>query len=84
MNCHSGQTKAPPSLRGIIGKTIAGSNYSGYSDSLKARDGVWTQELLRSFLKNPQEFAPGTSMPDPGFTSDKEIDTVLHELSVLD
>lgn len=84
MDCHSGQTRALPTLRGILGKAIASSNYRGYSDSLIAKNGVWTKESMRSFLKNPQQFAPGTSMPDPGLTSDKEIDKILHELSVLD
>ena len=82
--CHSGLGDSPPALRGIIGRRIASSNYEGYSDSLMTKTGVWTVSSLKHFLRAPQEFAPGTSMPDPMLSSDQEINKILEELEKMD
>lgn len=56
-------TFVAPSLWGIYGRRIGSSHFSDYSSSMKAKQGVWDEESLRSFLVDPQSFVPGTSMP---------------------
>ena len=59
--CHDDDTLGPP-VTGVSGRKIASTSYS-YSDALKAKaDQTWTDENLDAFLKNPNEFAPGTQM----------------------
>jgi len=50
-----------PDLAGIVGKRIGSSDYN-YSAALRGTGGSWTAEKLDAFLRNPTEFAPGTSM----------------------
>lgn len=64
--CHSfavGDNARSPSLGRIYSDPIAASNFPSYSPGLKAKSGDWTKENLTSFLTNPQQFAPGTTMP---------------------
>ena len=67
--CHSDPTSAP-SLAGVVGRPIASSAFSGYSDALKARaKDVWSEGNLDAFLTDSQAFASGSWMdfkePDP-------------------
>jgi cytochrome c len=55
-----------PNLAGLFDRQIAGAAGFGYSKSLKAIPGHWTEKKLDAFLANPQEFAPGTSMAIAG------------------
>ncbi len=66
-NCSECHTLAPPSatapaLQGVFGRPIASLKDFQYSDALKAKHGVWTEQALDAFLANPQVFAPGTAM----------------------
>ena len=87
MTCHHGgptnPTHVAPSLSKLMGRAIASDNFANYSASLKAKGGVWSEESLRSFLRAPQEFAPGTSMAIPEMTK-KELDQVITFLKALD
>jgi cytochrome c len=60
--CHA--VSIAPTLRGVIGRPIAGiAGFGGYSDGLKARAGeTWTEANLNAFLTAPATFAPGTHM----------------------
>lgn len=63
--CHEpmGQAKAiAPTLNGVVGRRIASVPGFTYSPALKALDGVWTEERLDAYLKDPALFAPGTTM----------------------
>jgi cytochrome c len=67
--CHSDGSSAPP-LAGVVGRPIASSAFSGYSDALKARaKEVWSEGNLDAFLTDTQAFASGSWMdfkePDP-------------------
>jgi len=67
MMCHSfipGIQTGAPNLAGIFGSRIAGSSFE-YSQALRAKSGSWSREALLAFLKNPEAFAPGTTMPNP-------------------
>ena len=49
---------------------MASTSYRGYSQALKARDDVWRDENLMSFVMAPERFAAGTTMVVPGVASD--------------
>jgi cytochrome c len=73
--CGSCHTRDPasgplaPSLKGVAGRKIASLSDFSYSDALKGKGGVWTDEALDAYLTDPETFAPGTQMfagaPDP-------------------
>jgi len=81
--CHGFQettpTSAAPSLLNINNRKIAGDSYENYSDAIKNKKGVWSEESLKYFIKNPQKFIPGTSMPNLNLT-DKEVNQVVKAL----
>ena len=58
-------TNSAPHLHNIVGREIASaSDYDRYSEGLSAkRPETWDIESLEAFLRAPQNFAPGTSMP---------------------
>lgn len=62
--CHVGpSTPLAPSLAGVAGAHIASKPDFEYSAALKAKSGdTWTDANLDTFLKGPQDFAPGTAM----------------------
>lgn len=83
--CHSyvpNDDVTAPSLGGVFDRAIASSGYSGYSQGLRAVSGRWGSDQLARFLKAPDEFAPGTTMPNP-YLSDEtiaDVTSVLREL----
>ncbi len=83
MECHTGVGTAPPRLKGILGKAIAGNKSSAYSPGLAGKGGIWNKTLLKKFLKNPEAFAPGSSMPDQGLKSDDQLNGVINAIVEL-
>ncbi|CUH42781.1 Soluble aldose sugar dehydrogenase YliI precursor [Ruegeria atlantica] len=84
--CHSfevGDNVRSPSLARIFGSEIASSDYDGYSDGLSAHEGAWTEETLTEFLQDPQSFAPGTPMPNPGFNDNQLIQSLVAYLKLV-
>ena len=73
-----------PPLHGIFGRDVA--TYPGfeYSPALEAMGGSWTQESVAAFLRDPEAFAPGTSMEFPGIDDDATIAGILRFLSSLE
>ena len=65
--CHAPTfgVSAGPSLVGLIGREIATVPGFSYSPALTALGGVWDEARLDAFLRDPQAFAPGTSMVLP-------------------
>jgi cytochrome c2 len=49
-------------LADVFGRDIASSPLFQYSPALVAREGVWDARSLGEFLRDPQAFAPGTTM----------------------
>ena len=49
---------------------MGGTPYEGYSPALRARDDVWQDENLKSFVMAPERFVAGTKMVGPGVASD--------------
>ena len=69
-----GSLKGPavaPVLRGIVGRRIAAQSFE-YSSALRAAGGAWTPERLDAYVRNPRQFAPGTSMTFGGLADAKE------------
>jgi cytochrome c2 len=51
-----------PDLFHIVNRKVGTAPGFNYSPTLRSLGGRWTPERLDAFLKNPQGFAPGTSM----------------------
>lgn len=68
-----------PDLFGVVGRSIGDAQgYDEFSAALRAHSGRWTREHLDAFLRNPQAFAPGTTMAFAGI-EDAEQRTQLIE-----
>lgn len=86
IECHSldeGDDSRAPSLAKIIGYPLGSTNYPGYSTGFKADRRIWSRELLTSYLTNPEELVPGTTMPDPNIVDPAVIDIIAELLSDL-
>lgn len=68
-SCHSPTTDIGPGppLGGVLGRRVGSVPGFGYSKALKDYDGVWTEDLLLSFLTDPNAHFKGTVMPPPTF-----------------
>lgn len=67
-SCHTagggdGDGDMGPSLKGIVGRKVAGASGFAYTPQLRAVDGTWTAQRLEKFLEDPSKFAAGTAMP---------------------
>jgi cytochrome c len=71
-----------PAIAGVANRPIASLPNYEYTPGLKAAKGVWTAEKLDSWLKNPDGFAPGTTMPSP-LSDAKERKDVIAYLKTL-
>ena len=85
--CHSfvkeGVIKNGPPLWKIRGRTAGTADYSRYSNALKNSGLEWGDEELRRYLKNPQHFMQGTTMPNPAIKDEKTLDALVGYLSRL-
>ena len=84
--CHSiepsDHTNAP-SLASIFGSEIGSSNYQYYSGAFKSKAGNWTRNNLREFIKDPQSFTPGTTMPNPSISDNTTLEELLNFLETI-
>lgn len=76
--CHNSSNAAPP-LANLYGRDIASARGFIYSDALAKKHGVWDAAALRDFLKDPQDFAPGSTMPAPDLSA-AQIDALIESL----
>jgi cytochrome c2 len=86
MECHSlvrGVHRSGPSLGNVFAEPIAGSTFDGYSDALRRRGDSWTRQALKDYLLDPQRFAPGTTMPNPGIRDEGLVDAIVDVLVTL-
>ncbi len=73
-SCHdlnSERHGSGPHLVGVIGRTAGEVGGFNFSEALRSSDVVWTRDSITQFLTNPQQFAPGTSMPSSGITEEE-------------
>lgn len=82
--CHSfeADVRSPtaPILEGVYGRKVGRSNYRYYSRSLESHGGKWDEKSLEKFLDDPQAFAPGSHMPDPGIAEDTVKKAIIQVL----
>lgn len=82
--CHSyvqSDHAGAPSLNGVVGRQIGRSGYDSYSEALAGHGGRWDEESLRAYLLDPQQFASGTTMPNPGVSDDAALTGLIEALS---
>jgi cytochrome c2 len=64
--CHGlndvGKLTMGPNLKGVYQRGIGTAQNYSYSAALRNLTGVWSDDELDAFLRDPQAFAPGTSM----------------------
>lgn len=87
MSCHSMAPDSPdgigPNLWRVVGRPIAANIGYDYSDALSTIQGNWTQESLTKFIRDPQAFAPGSSMTVTSKFETRELEDLLAYLSTL-
>jgi cytochrome c len=85
--CHTfdqgGGTRVGPNLYSVVDRKIAGEPGFNYSTALKSHGGNWTAANLDGYLRSPQSFAPGTTMPFSGISSSNERRNVITYLESL-
>ena len=63
--CHelgAGGMARGPSLASVVGRPVASVRSFRYSQALTKLGGKWTIERIAEFVRNPNAYAPGTSM----------------------
>ena len=78
--CHAleaGENRAGPYLHQVVGREIAAAEGFSYSEALSGLEGAWDYESLGNFLRNPQEYAPGTTMSFAGLASAEDRAAVI-------
>lgn len=86
--CHSAEkgaaSKAGPNLWGVIGRDFGSvGDFGGYSDGMKAKEGVWTYEDLAGFIHGPRKWLPGTRMVFNGIADEATLADVIAYLRTL-
>ena len=66
-----------PVLNGVVGRKAGTYPGYNYSEANKNSGITWTEENLKTYLKNPQKMVPGTKMVFPGLSSETDIDNVI-------
>ncbi len=65
-SCHTfeqgGANGTGPNLWNVVGRPVAGVSGFNYSGALQEAGGDWTYERLDAYLRNSQEYIPGTAM----------------------
>ncbi|MHA7873125.1 MAG: c-type cytochrome [Hyphococcus sp.] len=65
-SCHTfdegGANGTGPNLWNVVGRQVAGVSGFNYSSALRDFGGEWTYERLDEYLRNSQEYVPGTAM----------------------
>jgi cytochrome c2 len=66
-----------PSLRGIIGRPVAAEKGYTYSRALASLGGVWSEDRLDAFLRDPGAFARGSQMEAGGVADPAERQAIV-------
>jgi cytochrome c2 len=69
-----------PDLRGVYGRKMASASGFAYSGAFRELDGVWREDNLDEFLKDPRAFVPGTLMAIEGIEDPSEREAIIELL----
>jgi cytochrome c len=79
--CHNADKGGPnglgPNLFGVVGRKAASLPNFYYSPALKNSKIVWTEAMLRKWVRNPSKLVPGTRMVFPGMTREADVDDLI-------
>lgn len=85
-SCHTfeegGANGTGPNLWGVVGREVASHAGFNYTSALQGLGGEWTYERLDEYLKNSQQYVPGTAMVQR-FPKDDQRADLLAYLSTL-
>ncbi|HVM98887.1 MAG TPA: cytochrome c family protein [Caulobacteraceae bacterium] len=83
-SCHqfdpAGTNNIGPGLYGVVGRapgSHAGYSYDSAMQDFAKANPTWTYDLLYQFLKNPQQFMPGTKMTFVGLKEPQDRINVI-------
>ncbi len=79
--CHAvgadAKNKVGPVLNGIVGREVATVDGFKYSDAMKGHGGVWSEDRLAEYLKDPKNAIKGNKMAFAGLKKQDELDNVI-------
>ena len=85
--CHSlerdGPLRVAPTLWGIVGADKARFQWYGYSSALARAEGDWSEEDLDRYLKDPDQYLPGTKKTLIGIGDDQQRAELIDYLKTL-
>jgi cytochrome c len=82
IDMHEGQDFGP-NLWNVVGRDKASLDFSSYSKTLRALEGVWTYEDLNTFLSGPAVTTPGTRMQVQGVLDETDRVNLIAYLRTL-
>ena len=81
-SCHTfeqgGANGAGPNLWNVVGRDVASVSGFSYTSALQGFGGAWTYERLDEYLRNSQEYVPGTSMVQRFARDDQRADILAY------
>lgn len=79
-SCHSldaGKVLKGPSLKAVYGRRVASESGFAYSAALTKQKGVWTEDTLDNYLRNPTSLGTGVNMVTHGLVDTKMRQDVI-------
>lgn len=87
-SCHTfekgGADGTGPNLWDVVGREVASVSGFNYTSALQGAGGVWTYERLDAYLKNSQDYIPGTSMVQRFPRDEQRVDILAYLGSLAD
>ncbi len=72
--------KVGPNLNGFLGSKAGMKEDFVYSEELKNKGIIWSEETLREWLSNPASYVPGTKMAFVGVKKKEQQDALIEYL----
>ena len=66
-----------PNLNGLFGRKSGSVDGARYSAANKTWGQVWTEEVFRTYIQNPRETIPGTTMAFAGLRDAQKISDLI-------